>query len=77
MQCKYIEYLRTREALAKIGHNLVQTLHRIEQEEKGRLKPRSGTQIVNEIAVTPENAFSWLGKIFTYKARTEASSDSS
>lgn len=30
MQCKYIEYLRTCETLAKIGHNLVQTVRRIE-----------------------------------------------
>lgn len=56
MQCKYIEYLRTRETLAKIGYNLVQTVRRIEQEEKGWSKPRSGTQIVNEAAVTVECA---------------------
>lgn len=75
MQCKYIEYLRTRETLAKLGHNLVQTVRRIEQEEKGWSKPRSGTQIVNEAAVTIESALTWLGKIFAYKARTEASAD--
>ena len=77
MQCKYIEYLRTRETLAKIGHNLVQTLRRIEQEEMSLSKPRSGTQIVNEAAVTIESALSWLGKIFAYKARSEASADGS
>ena len=77
MQCKYIEYLRTRETLAKIGHNLVQTLRRIEQEEMSLSKPRSGTQIVNEAAATVESALSWLCKIFDYKARTEASSGGS
>lgn len=45
MQCKYLEYLRTYEMLTKIGHNLVQTVPRIEQEEKGLLQPRSGMQI--------------------------------
>ena len=40
-------------------------------------KPRSGTQIVNEAAVTIESALSWLGKIFAYKARSEASADGS
>ena len=77
MQCKYLEYLRTRETLAKIGHNLVQTVRRIEQEEKGLSQPRSGTQIVHEVAVTLESALSWLGKIFAYKTRTEASADGS
>ena len=63
MPCKYLAYLRTRETLAKIRHNLVQTIHRIEQEEKGWAKPRSGTQIVNEAAATIESALSWRGKI--------------
>lgn len=75
MQCKYLEYLRTRETHVKIGHNLVQTVRRIEQEEKGLSQPRSDTQIIHEIAVTFERVLSWLGKIFAYKARTEASSD--
>lgn len=54
MQCKYLEYLSMRETLSEIGHNLVQTVPRIEQEEKGRSKPRSVTQIANEVTVTPE-----------------------
>ena len=76
-QCKYIEYLRTRETLAKVGHNFVQTVRRIEQEEKGWAKPQSGTQIVNEAGVTIESTLSWLGKIFAYKARSEASANGS
>ena len=58
MQCMYLEYLRTHGTLAKIGHNLVQTVLRIEQEEKGLSQPRSGTQIAHEVTVIFKNALS-------------------
>lgn len=63
MQCRYPAYLRTRSTLAKIAHNLLVTLQRIDQEERNVNKPRSLNQLSFEIGATPMRALEWLGKI--------------
>lgn len=71
MQCMYPEYLRTRETIAKLGHNLLATFRKIEQEEKNLKEPRTEKQLSNEVGVTFENGLAWLEKIFRYKAAKE------
>lgn len=63
MQCMYPEYLRTRESLAKLGHNLLVIFRKIDQEERGLTTPRSETQLSHEVAVTLENGLKWLTKL--------------
>ena len=67
MQCMYPEYLRTRETLAKLGHNLLVTLRKIDQEERNLKEPRSEKQLSNEVGVTFENGLEWMEKIVRYK----------
>ena len=71
MQCMYPEYLRTRETLAKLGHNLLVTLRKIDQEERNLKEPRSEKQLSNEVGVTFENGLEWLEKIFRFKQAAE------
>lgn len=71
MQCMYPEYLRTRETLAKLGHNLLVTLRKIDQEERNLKEPRSEKQLSNEVGVTFENGLEWLEKIFRFKKAAE------
>ena len=71
MQCMYPEYLRTRETLAKLGHNLLVTLRKIDQEERNLKEPRSEKQLSNEVGVTFENGLEWLEKIVRYKKAAE------
>ena len=72
MQCMYPEYLRTRGTLAKLGHNLLVTLRKIEQLEQNLREPRSETQLSHEVGVTFENGLAWLERIFRYKAKEES-----
>ena len=71
MQCMYPEYLRTRETLAKLGHNLLVTLRKIDQEERNLKEPRSEKQLSKEVGVTFENGLEWLEKIVCYKKAAE------
>ena len=71
MQCMYPEYLRARESLAKLGHNLLVTFRKIDQEERRLKTPRSETPLSHEIGVTLENGLDWLAKIFEWKALQE------
>lgn len=71
MQCMYPEYLRTRETIAKLGHNLLVTLQKIEQKEKNLKEPRSEKQLRNEVGVTFVNGLEWLEKIFRAKEMSE------
>lgn len=75
MQCMYPEYLRARESLAKLGHNLLVTFRKIDQEERRLKTPRSETQLSHEIGVTLENGLDWLAKIFEWKAVQEQKSE--
>ena len=72
MQCMYPEYLRTRGTLAKLGHNLLVTLRKIEQLEQKLREPRSETQLSHEVGVTFENGLAWLERIFRHKAKEES-----
>lgn len=71
MQCMYPEYLRTRGTLAKLGHNLLVTLRKIDQEERSLKESRSERQLSNEVGVTFENGLEWLEKISRYKKAAE------
>ena len=71
MQCMYPEYLRTRETLAKLGHNLLVTIRKIDQKERKLKEPRTETQLSHEVGVTFENGLEWVEKIFRYKAENE------
>lgn len=63
MQCMYPAYLRTRETLAKIAHNLLVLFRKIDQQERGLSKPRSESELSKEIGVTFENGLRWLQKV--------------
>ena len=67
--------LRARESLAKLGHNLLVTFRKIDQEERRLKTPRSETQLSHEIGVTLENGLDWLAKIFEWKAVQEQKSE--
>ena len=62
MQCKHPAYLNTREAIAKLGHNLLKTFQQIDKKERGVSRMRSEKQLQNEVGITVENGLIWLLK---------------
>ena len=67
MQCKYPAYLRARTSLAKMAHNSLMIMQKIDQEERGLTKPRSEKQLSHEVAPTLEHGLHWLRKILARK----------
>lgn len=72
MQCKYPEYLRARTSLAKMAHNSLMIMQKIDQEERKLAKPRSETQLSHEVAATLGHGLLWLKKIIERKQAAEA-----
>lgn len=62
MQCKHPAYLNTREAIAKLGHNLLKTFQQIDKKERGLSRMRSEKQLQNEVGITVENGLIWMLK---------------
>ena len=63
MQCQHPTYLRTRETLAKMAHNLLKTIQLIDKKERGLTQPRSLTQLTHEVGASLETGLSWLQKL--------------